>query len=84
MKISKIIMVIMWMLFASHALAEIYKWIDEEGVTHYGDCPPLDCVFEELELPEGPSSEEIEAAEEKAREIMEARKARDAAEKAKK
>ena len=69
------------MSFASHALAEIYKWVDEQGVTHYGDCPPTDCVYEEIELPKGPSEEEIEAAEERTREVLEARKAREAAEK---
>ena len=66
MRLSKIIMIIC-MLFTSHALAEIYKWIDEQGVTHYGDCPPTDCVYEEIELPKGPSEEEIEAAEERTR-----------------
>lgn len=79
MRLSMII--IICMLFASRTLAEIYKWVDEQGVTHYGDCPPTDCVYEEIELPKGPSEEEIEAAEERTREVLEARKAREAAEK---
>jgi hypothetical protein len=82
MKSLKVIAVIC-MLFTSHALAEVYKWVDEEGVTQFGDCPPTDCVYEELAIPKGPSEEEIEAAEERTREILEARKAREAAEKEK-
>jgi hypothetical protein len=68
-------------LLAFHAPAEIYKWVDDEGVTHYEDCPPRDCAFEEFRLQEGPSEEEIEAANAKLREMLEARKARDEAEK---
>lgn len=82
MKLSKLL-IVMGVLFASYVLAEIYKWADEDGITQYGDCPPPDCVFEELELPEGPSEEEIEAAEEKIRTTLEARKAREVAAEAK-
>ena len=62
---------------ASHAVAQIYRCVDEHGVVHYEDCPPVDCAFEEVELPEGPSAEKIESAKAKMREILEARKARD-------
>ena len=82
MRLSKLL-VVMGVLFASCALAEIYRWVDEDGITHYADCPPTDCVFEELELPEGPTEEEIEAAKEKIHKTLEARKAREAAAKAK-
>ena len=78
MKLSKLL-VVLGLLFASYALAEIYKWVDEDGITHYEDCPPTDCVFEELELPEGPTEEEFQAAKEKTRKTLEARKAREAA-----
>lgn len=82
MKLSKLL-VVMSVLFSSYALAEVYKWVDEDGITHYADCPPTDCVFEELELPEGPTEEEVEAAKEKFGKTLEARKAREAAAKAK-
>jgi hypothetical protein len=82
MKFSKL-PVMMAVLFTSCTLAEVYKWVDEDGMTHYADCPPTDCVFEELELPEGPTEEEMEAAREEFRKTVEARKAREAAAKAK-
>jgi Domain of unknown function (DUF4124) len=82
MKFSKLLVVV-GVLFASYALAEIYMWVDEDGITHYEDCPPTDCIFEELKLPEGPTEQEFLAAEEEMRKILEARKARETAAKAK-
>ena len=82
MNLSKFLLV-MGALFASFALAEVYKWVDEEGITQYGDCQPPDCVFEELELPKGPSDQEIKAARKTMRNTLEARKAQDAAAKEK-
>ena len=82
MKFSKLL-VMTGVLFASCALAEVYKWVDEDGITQYADCPPTDCVFEELELPEGPTEEEMEASKEEIRKTIEARKAREAAAKSK-
>jgi len=81
MKFSKLL-VVTAVLFASCALAEVYKWVDEDGITQYADCPPTDCVFEELELPEGPTEAEMEAAKEEIRKTLKARKAREAAAKA--
>lgn len=75
-KLSKLLLMVT-VFIASHAVAQIYRWVDEHGVVHYEDCPPVDCAFEEVELPEGPSAEKIESAKAKMREILEARKARD-------
>jgi hypothetical protein len=72
------LLLVIGLLCASQALAEVYKWVDADGTTHFGDCPPPDCVFEEIEIPAGPSEEEIEAAEERLRNALEARRARDA------
>jgi hypothetical protein len=30
------------MATATPALAQVYKWVDERGVTHYGERPPQD------------------------------------------
>lgn len=39
-----------------------YKWVDESGGVHYGDCPPADCASEEVHLRAGPSQEDAEKA----------------------
>lgn len=66
-------------LIATFALAQIYKWSDKEGKVHFGDDPPEDSEVDEVMLPEGPSDEEVEAAWEKLRIMLESRQARDAA-----
>ena len=65
-------------LIAPIALGQIYKWVDEEGEVHFGDCPPEECVFEELSLPEGPSDEEIKAAQEELSRTLDSRRVREA------
>ena len=65
------------MLIALFAGAQVYKWVDEKGQVHFGDCPPDDCEAEELTLPEGPTEEEIEAAQEKLHKTLESRNSRD-------
>ena len=55
----------------------IYKWVDEKGQVHFGDCPPDDCEVEELTLPEGPADKDIEAAQEKLRKTLESRQSYD-------
>lgn len=53
------------------ALAQVYKWVDEKGVTHYGQTPPANAASHEVELrdptggpspnaPAGPSVQEME------------------------
>jgi hypothetical protein len=64
-------------LIAAFALAQVFKWVDEEGNVHFGDKPPEKADVEELVIPEGPSQEEIEAAEEALRERLESRESRD-------
>jgi len=32
------------------ALAQVYKWIDEKGVTHYGATPPANAKSREMQL----------------------------------
>lgn len=61
-------------LVVSVAAAQVYKWVDEQGKTHFGDRPPETADAQELKLPQGPSDEEIAAAEENLRKSLEARK----------
>lgn len=64
-------------LIGAFALAQVYKWVDEQGNIHFGDKPPEKDNVEELVLPEGPSPEELKAAEEELRAKLESRKSRD-------
>ncbi|MDJ0806648.1 MAG: DUF4124 domain-containing protein [Gammaproteobacteria bacterium] len=47
-------------LVCGNAQAEVYKWLDESGRVHYGDCPPADCNSQTLEIAAPPSAQEIE------------------------
>ena len=56
-------------LSALSVSAEIYKWTDEDGVTHYGQKPPTEQAAESFRLPSSVSSQsqsadETETAEE--------------------
>lgn len=65
------------LLAATVATAQIYTWVDDEGNTHYGDSPPDTADAEALELPEGPSDDEIATAREDLRRTLEASKQSD-------
>ena len=42
--------VILLLLTSTHVSAEIYKWVDEHGKTHFTDSPPAGQLAEEVEL----------------------------------
>ena len=73
------LLLLLILLVALFAGAQVYKWVDEKGQVHFGDCPPADCEMEEMALPQGPSDEEIEAAQEELRKTLESRKSSDEA-----
>jgi hypothetical protein len=52
---------------APRLAAAVYKWIDEQGIVHYGDCPPEECTAEQLPVAPPPSPEAVREAEERAR-----------------
>jgi hypothetical protein len=62
------------LIIVTASIAQVYKWVDEEGGIHFGDSPPEEVAAEELILPEGPSEEEIVQAQEDLRKRLEARK----------
>ena len=39
-KVLRTIVLVVALMTAAQASAEIYKWVDENGVTHYGQKPP--------------------------------------------
>ena len=43
--------------FVNHAIADIYKWVDQDGVTHFSDVPPTsEQDVEIIKTPNHPSS----------------------------
>jgi glutaredoxin len=59
MKAQKIILVILIHIFAlGISSAEIYKWVDENGVTHYSDAPT-----EDIPASEATENDEIQSAD---------------------
>ncbi len=74
------------------ATAEIYKWVDEDGVVHYSDNPPQDAESETVQLrsttPPAGSSEalkrQLEQSEKASERRAEKRRAASAAKKSKK
>jgi hypothetical protein len=67
--VSKVILSVFLILFISSPGAEIYKWVDETGTTHYGECPPAECKSERVETLPGPSAKEIRRARERTEQL---------------
>ncbi len=72
-------------LFSTAAFSQVYKWVDEDGVVHYGDSPPEDAESEVIHVESGEArkadetvSRLVEHAEESAKRRAEARQAKSA------
>jgi len=52
------------LLFSGAASAQVYKWTDEQGRVHYGDCPPPRCNSTEVDLGTRPRQERLDQARE--------------------
>lgn len=65
--------VLLIILVAGIASAQVYRWVDEEGGVHFGDSPPENADSEEVVIPPGPSEEKTRAAQEQFRQDVEAR-----------
>jgi hypothetical protein len=50
--------------------AEICKWVDEAGLTHYGDCPKSNSEAEQIEITSGPSDESQQQAQEELEKLI--------------
>lgn len=60
--ISLSLMLIMVLASNTHA-AKLYKWVDEKGVTHYGETPPDLDTATRLNIKTGASSDQAKAVE---------------------
>lgn len=43
--------------------AELYRWVDDQGVTHFGDRPPANVQAQPLETPPPPPAGEVQDAQ---------------------
>ena len=53
------------------ANAEIYRWVDEQGNIHFGDCPPADCEAAAVPSTAEPSAAAVREARERAKRLQE-------------
>jgi len=56
--------------------AEICKWVDEKGVTHYAAECPEKVDAQEVEIQKGPTEQEIEQAQKRSQQLLDKRAAR--------
>jgi hypothetical protein len=54
---------LMLILIGGITQAEVYKWVDESGRVHFGDTPPPESDSQTVEVPEAPSREKVERAQ---------------------
>ena len=58
-RFSMLFAIALTLLISTPAGAEIYKWVDEKGNVHYGDCPPPECASSEVSVTPTPSAEAV-------------------------
>jgi hypothetical protein len=57
---------IAWTLLVASAVgAGIYKWVDEKGNVHYGDCPPPECAAREVPVAPAPPADAVRETRER-------------------
>ncbi|MFL1406865.1 DUF4124 domain-containing protein [Marinobacter sp. M1N3S26] len=56
-------LLLLCLLVAPLALAGTYRWVDENGQTHFGDRPPADAMSDEVDLDPTPAEPDAAARE---------------------
>ena len=79
MKIWQIVGAVCLLILSSWALADVYKWVDENGVTHYGNQKPPEAKAEQVKVSGGGVSsnenpDPLDQLDPEARELAEAMK----------
>jgi hypothetical protein len=67
------------LLVPAIGLAQVYRWVDENGRVNFGDNPPEGVDAQLVDLPKGPSEAEVREAQEALQQTLDARRAADAA-----
>ena len=60
----RFVLLVTALLFNTEAQAEVYKWVDANGKTHFGDKAPESAKVETLNLPSSPRSSQPDASPE--------------------
>ncbi|MDH5711214.1 MAG: DUF4124 domain-containing protein [Gammaproteobacteria bacterium] len=60
------------LLFTSPAIAEIFKWVDQNGVVHYGDKPTSNSEQMDVQVKESSPAQSNESREERRQRIADA------------
>jgi len=60
-----------WLLSGRESTAEICKWVDEKGVTHFAERCPGDIEVESVTIEQGPTEEQKRAAEQRSQAMQE-------------
>lgn len=66
-------------LIPALCFAQVYQWVDEDGNVHFGDQPPADAGAQSVNLPKGPSDQQVEAAQQELQDALDARESESAA-----
>ena len=64
------ILLFIYCVVVGDVFAEIYKWIDEEGKVHYGDCPPVKYEAQKVEPARVPCEEDVRNAKERLKKLL--------------
>jgi hypothetical protein len=56
---------------AGNISAEMYKWIDENGVTHFSDSKPIGVNSESVDLPTAPPDHDAKESQQKQKTLLE-------------
>jgi uncharacterized protein DUF4124 len=60
-------------IFCGASHAQVYKWVDENGKVNFGDSPPEGVSAQAVDMPDGPSEQEVEKAQQELQETLDAR-----------
>lgn len=78
MKLGKNINFVLLLFIVGGALAEIYKWVGEDGTIHYSDVPASDRKTEKLHIEPPPPKDSSGKSREKFKKILEEQKQKEA------
>lgn len=65
---------VLTVLVSCSTIGAAYKWVDDEGIVHYGDAEPADREFQEIEIAPNPSQEQIQRSRKRAEQLITSQK----------
>jgi hypothetical protein len=61
------------LLLSPLVFGQVYQWVDKDGNVHFGDSPPGEVDARAVDLPPGPSDEQVEQAQQRLQDALDAR-----------